>query len=261
MKKFRVFAAFAILGLLLSVNGFSQTTGVVRGFVYDKKTGEPLIGASVYLNDRSKFAAGTDVNGFFTISKVPAGKYTLFAEELGYGSVNMPVEIINGRVINEKIFLDQQLKELAEAVISGERQEAKTQVQTSVIKITPKQMEKIPSIGGEPDLAQYLQVLPGVIFTGDQGGQLYIRGGAPIQNKVLLDGMIIYNPFHSIGLFSVFDTDIIKQVEVRPEVLVLNMVEGYLQSWTLLLAMVTRIDCQARFRPVHLWQKFFSKDP
>ncbi len=214
MKKFRVFAAFAILGLLLSVNGFSQTTGVVRGFVYDKKTGEPLIGASVYLNDRSKFAAGTDVNGFFTISKVPAGKYTLFAEELGYGSVNMPVEIINGRVINEKIFLDQQLKELAEAVISGERQEAKTQVQTSVIKITPKQMEKIPSIGGEPDLAQYLQVLPGVIFTGDQGGQLYIRGGAPIQNKVLLDGMIIYNPFHSIGLFSVFDTDIIKQVEV-----------------------------------------------
>ena len=75
-------------------------------------------------------------------------------------------------------------------------------------------MDKIPSVGGEPDLAQYLQVLPGVIFTGDQGGQLYIRGGAPIQNKVLLDGMIIYNPFHSIGLFSVFDTDIIKQVEV-----------------------------------------------
>jgi hypothetical protein len=214
MKTFKVFAAFAILGLLLSVNGFSQSGGVVRGFVYDKKTGEPLIGASVYLNDRTKYAAGTDVNGFFTLSKIPAGKYTLYAEVMGYGSVNKQVEIVVGRVINEKIFLEQQLKQLGEAVISGERQEAKTQVQTSVIKITPKQMEKIPSIGGEPDLAQYLQVLPGVIFTGDQGGQLYIRGGAPIQNKVLLDGMIIYNPFHSIGLFSVFDTDIIKQVEV-----------------------------------------------
>jgi hypothetical protein len=57
-------------------------------------------------------------------------------------------------------------------------------------------------------------VLPGVVFTGDQGGQLYIRGGAPIQNKVLLDGMIVYNPFHSIGLFSVFDTDIIRNAEV-----------------------------------------------
>ncbi len=213
MKTFKVFAAIVIWGLLLSSAGFSQT-GTIRGFVYDKKTGEPIIGCSVYLNERGKFVAGTDVNGYFTISKVPPGKYTMYAAEIGYESVNKQIEIIAGRVINDKIFLEQQLKQLGEAVISGERQEMKTQVQTSVIKITPKQMEKIPSIGGEPDLAQYLQVLPGVIFTGDQGGQLYIRGGAPIQNKVLLDGMIIYNPFHSIGLFSVFDTDIIKQVEV-----------------------------------------------
>ena len=72
----------------------------------------------------------------------------------------------------------------------------------------------IPTIGGEPDLAQYMQVIPGVVFTGDQGGQLYIRGGSPIQNKVLLDGMIIYSPFHSIGLFSVFDSDIIRNTDV-----------------------------------------------
>jgi hypothetical protein len=63
-------------------------------------------------------------------------------------------------------------------------------------------------------LPQVLQVQPGVVFTGDQGGQLYIRGGSPIQNKVLLDGMIIYNPFHSIGFFSVFDTDIIKTADI-----------------------------------------------
>ena len=59
-----------------------------------------------------------------------------------------------------------------------------------------------------------MQVIPGVVFTGDQGGQLYIRGGSPIQNKVLLDGMIIYSPFHSIGLFSVFDTDVIRNTDV-----------------------------------------------
>ncbi len=213
MKTVKIFAVVAILGLLLGASAFAQT-GIVRGFVYDKKTGEPLIGCSVYLNERNLYAAGTDVNGYFTISKVPPGKYKLIASEMGYETVTKEIEIGSGRVLNEKIYLDQQMKQLAEAVISGERQEAKTQVQTSVFKITPKQMEKVPSIGGEPDLAQYLQVLPGVIFTGDQGGQLYIRGGAPIQNKVLLDGMIIYNPFHSIGLFSVFDTDIIKQVEV-----------------------------------------------
>ena len=77
------------------------------------------------------------------------------------------------------------MEKLDEVVISAEREKLKTQVYTSVQKITPKQMAKIPTVGSEPDLAQYLQVLPGVIFTGDQGGQLYIRGGAPIQNKVL----------------------------------------------------------------------------
>jgi len=69
-------------------------------------------------------------------------------------------------------------------------------------------------VGGQADLAQYLQVLPGVVFTGDQGGQLYIRGGSPVQNKVMMDGMVIYNPFHSIGLFSVFETDIIRNADV-----------------------------------------------
>jgi outer membrane cobalamin receptor len=81
-------------------------------------------------------------------------------------------------------------------------------------KISSGDIHLLPSIGGQADLAQYLQVLPGIIFSGDQGGQLYIRGGSAIQNKVLLDGMVIYNPFHSIGLFSVFETDIIRNVDV-----------------------------------------------
>ena len=202
-----------IWGVISGMAGFAQT-GVIRGFVYDKKTGEPVIGANVYLGDGTAFGAGTDVNGFFSISKIPAGHYTLTASAVSFQKFSKEIDIADGKVINDKIYLDEAVQNIDEVVISGEKQEMKTQVQTSVIRVTPKQMEKIPSIGSEPDLAQYLQVLPGVIFTGDQGGQLYIRGGAPIQNKVLLDGMIIYNPFHSIGLFSVFDTDIIKQAEV-----------------------------------------------
>ena len=72
----------------------------------------------------------------------------------------------------------------------------RTEVKAASIKVSKKDLEMIPTIGGEPDLAQYIQVIPGVVFTGDQGGQLYIRGGSPIQNKVLLDGMIIYNPLN-----------------------------------------------------------------
>jgi hypothetical protein len=69
-------------------------------------------------------------------------------------------------------------------------------------------------MGGERDLAQYLQTVPGVTFTGDQGGQLFIRGGSNVQTLSLMDGMMVYNPFHSLGLFSVFDTDILKNVDV-----------------------------------------------
>jgi hypothetical protein len=81
-------------------------------------------------------------------------------------------------------------------------------------RISPKQLQKIPTVGGTPDLVQYLQILPGVVFSGDQGGQLYIRGGSPVMNKIILDGMTIYNPFHSIGLFSIFDVDLMKSADV-----------------------------------------------
>jgi hypothetical protein len=213
MRTFKILLAIAIWGVLMGMDGFAQT-GIIRGFVYDKKTGEPVIGCNVYLGDGTVWGSGTDVNGYFSITRVPPGKYTLTASAVSYLKFTKEVDIIDGRTINDKIYVEESVQSIDEVVISGAKQEMKTQIQTSVIRVTPKQMEKIPNIGSEPDLAQYLQVLPGVIFTGDQGGQLYIRGGAPIQNKVLLDGMIVYNPFHSIGLFSVFDTDIIKQAEV-----------------------------------------------
>ncbi|KAB2858986.1 MAG: TonB-dependent receptor plug domain-containing protein, partial [Flavobacteriales bacterium] len=124
------------------------------------------------------------------------------------------ITIKGNEIINQKLFIKETMIQMATFNISAEKTEATTEVKMSVSKVTPKEIQSMPSIGGDPDLAQYLQVLPGVTFTGDQGGQLYIRGGSPVQNKVLLDGMIIYNPFHSIGLFSVFDTDIMRNADV-----------------------------------------------
>ena len=117
-------------------------------------------------------------------------------------------------MLNKKYYLEESSMVLAAVSVTADKIEARTETKTSVVNVTPKVITKIPTMGGQADLAQYLQVIPGVIFTGDQGGQLYIRGGSPIQNKVLLDGMVVYNPFHSIGLFSVFDTDIIRNAEI-----------------------------------------------
>ena len=212
MRNIKFLAALVLWGILCGFSGYSQTA-TIRGFVYEKKTGEPVIGCSVYL-EGTTIGTATNVDGYFSINRIPPGSYKLIASGIGYKKQTQDIVVAADKVINDKIYIEEQVEEIEEVVVSGERQAMKTQVQTSVVKVTPKQMEKIPTIGSEPDLAQYLQVLPGVIFTGDQGGQLYIRGGAPIQNKVLLDGMIVYNPFHSIGLFSVFDTDIIKMADV-----------------------------------------------
>lgn len=198
--------------LLIPFSGPAQT-GTIRGFVYEEETGEPVIYTNVYL-ERTTYGSSTDVNGFFTISKIPAGNYTLLVTYLGFDTLKMDVTVKADEIITRQLFLKKGSYTLEQFQISAEKEEARTETRTSVVKVTPKQIKQIPSVGGQPDLAQYLQVLPGVVFTGDQGGQLYIRGGSPVQNKVLLDGMVVYNPFHSIGLFSVFDTDILRNADV-----------------------------------------------
>ena len=204
--------SFYLTLLFFSLNTVAQK-GIVRGFIYNEKTGEPEIGATVFLKGTT-IGAATDINGFYSITKIKAGSYTLMATSLGFDTAQVKISIKANQIISKKLFIKEQAQFIKTFNVSAEKQEAKTEVRVSVAKITPKEINSIPAIGGEPDLAQYLQVLPGVVFTGDQGGQLYVRGGSPVQNKVLLDGMIIYNPFHSIGLFSVFDTDIIRSADV-----------------------------------------------
>ena len=203
-----------LLSLFLSISfiGLSQS-GTIRGFVYDKNTGEPIIFTNVFLKG-TQMGASTDVNGYYSISKIPPGAYTISVSALGFSIAAKEITVGKGAILNQKLFIESKVEELGVVEISADKIEAQTEVKMSVQKITPKEIEKLPSIGGEADIAQYMQVLPGVVFTGDQGGQLYIRGGSPVQNKVLLDGMIVYNPFHSIGLFSVFDTDIIRNADV-----------------------------------------------
>ena len=205
---------FVNIIVLCSIQQLVAQTASIKGFVYNEKTGEPAIFVNVYLVG-TNYGTSTDDNGYFNMSNIPLGDYTLLSTSIGYDSAKVKIELQKeGQVITQKLYINESSIDLGEVTISADKQEAQTTVRMSVTKLTPKEIKKMPSIGGDPDLAQYLQVLPGVIFTGDQGGQLYIRGGSPIQNKVLLDGMVVYNPFHSIGLFSVFDTDILRTADV-----------------------------------------------
>jgi len=167
----------------------SAQVGSIRGHVYDVESGEPIIYANL-LVEGTDVGGNSDENGFFTLGNIPKGEQKLLISYIGYED------------------------QLGVVDISAERQQAKTEVRISKLQVTKKQIKALPSTGGDADILQYLQVLPGIISTGDQGGQLYIRGGSPVQNKILLDGLTIYNPFHSIGFYSTFETEIIRNVDV-----------------------------------------------
>lgn len=208
---------YGLLAFLLfaSITSFAQLgTGSIKGFVYDKSSGEPMIYTVVFL-EGTNYGMQTDVNGYFSFTKIPVGEYHLMSTQSGYDTASVDVVVNANDVVSKKLFLRSRVIHINEVKVSAKGLERKTTINTGVTTITPADIKKLPSAGGEPDIAQFLQVTPGVIFTGDQGGQLYIRGGAPSQTGILLDGVTIYNPFHTIGLYSVFETDAIRSADVH----------------------------------------------
>lgn len=205
------FFAWALL-CLCSLSAAAQTA-TIRGTVYDKSTGEAIPLATVFLKD-TKFGLSTDLNGFYSLTKIPAGTYTLIVRQQSYRAFTATITVKAGQIFTQNAFLVSDTKTFGEVIIDAEKTARQEDPKISVFSMNKEELSIPPATGGIPDIAQSVQVIPGVVSTGDQGGQLYIRGGAPVQNKVLLDGMIIYNPFHSIGLFSVFDMDVIKNMDV-----------------------------------------------
>ena len=206
----RILLLLAILALTMA--SFAQNT-VLKGFTYDDSNGETLPYCTIQLVGTS-FGALSDGAGAFMINKIPHGTYVVKVAYLGYTDIFDTIVVDKEKIITKRYSLKPSSTVLDAVQIVGEGQRREQETRTSVISVTPKDMSKMPAIGGQPDFAQYLQVLPGVISTGDQGGQLYIRGGTPVQNMLLLDGVILYSPFHSIGIFSVFDMDIMSSADI-----------------------------------------------
>lgn len=197
----------------LVASSLSAQKADIRGHVYDKATGEPLAYALIQLKG-SNYGASSDESGFYAISAVPVGDYEIMATFIGYDTVTAAISLRKGQIVNKNFNLAESSINLQEVSISAQKEQSRTEVKVSTITITPKDIKSLPSTGGEPDIAQYLQIIPGVITTGDQGGQIYIRGGSPVQNRIMLDGMTIFNPFHSIGIFSVFETEVIRSADI-----------------------------------------------
>lgn len=201
----------SLLIVTCSIGAFAQDF-VVRGFIYEKETGEPAPFTKVRVVELNQGVV-TDLNGFFQIPKLPAGEFTIEITNVQFQTITEKITTEASGILDLRYEMESGTV-LTEIEVTAEDKQKTTNVQTSVVKMDQKSIERIPSIGGEADVISAFSITPGVVTTGDQGGQLYVRGGTPIQNKILLDGMTIYNPFHSIGFFSVFDTEVIKNVDI-----------------------------------------------
>ena len=146
--------------LLLVAMAFSfvaaAQNATIRGFVYDEETGEPVIFTNVIL-EGTTYGASTDVNGFYSISKIPAGNYTILCSTLGFDTTKINVDLKKNQILSQKIILKKKSIDLQTFEVSAEKQEAKTEVKMSVQKVTPK--ETTEKKGSTKELASKKKVI------------------------------------------------------------------------------------------------------
>ncbi|MBS3806222.1 MAG: TonB-dependent receptor [Bacteroidales bacterium] len=183
----------------------------ISGHVKDRSNGEVLIGANIYIQGTQKGTA-TNAYGFYSLT-VDQETDTLVYTYMGYRTRKIGLNINHDTTINTE--LKPASKKLQEVVITDKRPNQNvSSVQMSMDKLTSQTISKIPVLMGETDMIKSLQLLPGVKNTGSLSSGMSIRGGGRDQNLMLLDEATVYNASHLGGIFSVFNTDAIKNVEL-----------------------------------------------
>ena len=214
-----IYCAVCLLGTLFLVyvpTAYSQTETAakrnIKGYVKDAETGEALPYANVVLKG-SVYGSSTNVDGYFVIINAPANLDTLQVSYIGYLTqlITVKAEDENREFIT--IHLEQNSLRLAEIVITGEVDMLEVSEKASQITLSPQQLMTLPNFG-EVDVFRSLQLLPGISAIGDGSSGLFVRGGTPDQNLVLLDGMKIYHVDHFFGFFSAFNADAIKDIKM-----------------------------------------------
>jgi hypothetical protein len=202
-----------LLIFCFSTNLFAQDhlLPVLSGKVIDAQSGEPIIGAAISV-DFKKSGAISDANGLYKIS-LPYGEYVLKVSSVGYNPYRTKVYMQSNLEIN--VELNNVTKQLEEVIVSASAD--KRNIQTPSLGVTVlslKGIKKLPTMMGEVDVIRSLQSLPGVSSVGEGANGLNIRGSNVDQNLIYIDDTPIFNPTHMFGLFSVFASDAIRDLEL-----------------------------------------------
>jgi ferric enterobactin receptor len=185
----------------------------ISGKIIDKETREALPFVSI-LAKGTTIGTTSNVDGYFTLFKMPSDTSTLLLSYIGYQRKEI---FFTPDVKAKGLFIEMipRATGLEEVVVTAERQDL-MQIngeQTSLIKMSPKKLSTLPNLG-EKDILRSFQLMPGISAANENSSGLYVRGGTPDQVLVLYDGFTVYNVEHMFGFFSAFNSNAIKDVQL-----------------------------------------------
>lgn len=184
-------------------------TVIITGTVRNAKTGEPLIDASVFINNN--YSTVTDAYGSYSLT-VPPGKHTLTILAIAMRDTHLQIMVYSDGKLNADI--PEQVTTLKEVIVSSKKTANISQVQMGVERLNIENIKRVPSLFGEADVLRVITTLPGVKTVGEASTGFNVRGGSADQNLVLFNDASIYNPSHFFGMFSAFNPELIKDIEL-----------------------------------------------
>lgn len=202
---------FSVFSFLLSASVFSQNKYTISGYVKDSLSGETMIGSTISVKNKS---AGITSNqyGFYSLTLIE-GTYTFICSYIGYKTRVEEIKLDGNKVFNFEIV--PRLTSSQEIIISSKRRDANVKnAQMGKIDLSIEQIKSAPAFLGEIDVLKTIQLLPGVRNAGEGSAGIYVRGGGPDQNLIMLDDAVVYNTGHLFGFFSIFNADAIKSTSL-----------------------------------------------
>ncbi len=216
------FSFFLIVFCFLAVKNASASTifffpdstdAIISGYIKDSLSGETIIGATIRVRSLKRGAI-SNRSGYFALHLPSETDLSLEVSSLGYKSLKKNIRLSPGQQMTENFILISESIQGSEITVETDKEKDEREApQVSRVEINPSQVANLPK-AGESDIFRILQLIPGVQTISEISAGLYVRGGSPDQNLILLDGSTLYNPSHFFGFFSTFNSDAIKDVEL-----------------------------------------------
>lgn len=201
--------AFYFLFLLLLVGSMlnAQNDHTVSGYVYDKESGETVIGAAIYLKSDPGIGVVSNAYGYYALT-LPAGEQTIEVSYIGFDAMSRTIQLTENTKLDFSLTSGITIETVE--ITAEEEDENVSSTEMGTVDLQVDQIKKLPALFGEIDILKTIQLLPGVLSSGEGSSGFNVRGGGVDQNLVLLDEAVVYNSGHLFGFFSVFNADAIK---------------------------------------------------